>query len=230
MNIIRRAILALALIAGLAPAIAQVPPPVPALPDTERRTTYSLTASVCNCTVNFALYGDSTDYANWLEVFVNGALLPQAGNWTITSPTGTLSTIPRPVTDAVLNFTAAQTGTVQIVGARRPRRTSQFSENRGVAARDLNQALTDIIAQNRETWDKINDVTGRAVLAAPGETLALLPKAASRANQGACFDSNVNLTSCVGIPSSSISAGTGIALTGTSPTVISANMILDLNV
>jgi len=44
-HLIRRAILAFALLAGITPALAQVPPPVPALPDTERRTTYSLTAS-----------------------------------------------------------------------------------------------------------------------------------------------------------------------------------------
>jgi hypothetical protein len=36
MNLIRRAILALAPIAGIGPDIAQVPPPVPALPDTEK--------------------------------------------------------------------------------------------------------------------------------------------------------------------------------------------------
>ena len=98
-----------------------------------------------------------------------------AANYTITSPTGNLATIPRPITDAVLTFSAPQTGTVQIVGARRPRRTAQFSENRGVTARDLNQVITDIVAMLREDWDKINDVTGRAVLAAPGETMALLP-------------------------------------------------------
>lgn len=223
MKIISRIILAFVLIAGIAPAIAQVPPPVPGLPDTERRTTYSITSSTCACAVNFAIYGDSTDYANWLEVFVNEVMIPASGNWTITSPTGPLASIPRPITDAVLTFTSAQTGTVQIVGARRPRRTSQFNENTGVSARAFNQALTDIVAQNRETWDKINDVTGRAVLAAPGETLALLPPTASRANMGACFDPSGNLTSCVSVPSSSFSAGSGIIFTGTNPTVISAN-------
>ncbi|MGY4358634.1 hypothetical protein ACVWZR_007758 [Bradyrhizobium sp. i1.3.1] len=194
---------------------------MPALPDTERRTSYSISASTCNCAVGFQLFGDSTDYANWIEVFVNGAMISQSGNWTITSPTGSLATIPRPITDAILTFTTAQTGTVQIVGARRPRRTSQFSESRGVAARDLNQVITDLTAQNRETWDKINDVTGRVPRAPPGETLALLPALASRANMGACFDSNGNLTSCVAASSGSFAAGTGIIFTGTNPTTIS---------
>ncbi|MCP3370778.1 hypothetical protein [Bradyrhizobium cajani] len=223
MKLFPRLVLAASLIAGLAPAIAQVPPPVPALPDAERRTSYSISGSTCACAVGFQLYGDGTDYANWIEVFVNGAMVTQSGNWTITSPTGSLDRIPRPITDAVLTFSTAQTGTVQIVGARRPRRASQFSESRGVAARDLNQVITDLTAQNRETWDKINDVTGRSVRTPPGETLALLPVLASRANMGACFDSSGNLTSCVAAASGTFAAGDGITFTGTNPTTISVN-------
>jgi len=221
--IIHRLIVALALAAGIAPAFAQAPA-VPALPDTERRTTYSISASICTCSVGFQLYGDSTDYANWLEVFVNGLLVPQSGNWTITSPTGSLSTIPRPITDAVLTFTTAQTGTVQIVGARRPRRTSQFQESQPVPTRNFNVVFSDITATLRELWDKTNDFTGRSVLAPPGETLGLLPVLASRANMGACFDSGGNLTSCVSVASSTITAGSGILFTGTGPTVISNNI------
>ena len=52
-----------------------------------------------------------------------------------------------------MTFTAAQTGTIDIVGARRPRRTSQFAENRGVAARDLNQVITDLTMTERERWE-----------------------------------------------------------------------------
>jgi hypothetical protein len=224
MNIIRKAVLAAALMAGIAPAFAQVPPPVPALPDTERRTSYTISASACNCAVGFQIYGDSTDYTNWIEVWLNGVQVTQSGNWTITSPTGSLASIPRPITDAVLTFTSARTGTVQIVGARRPRRTSQFAENRGVAARDLNQVISDLVAQNREVWDKTNDVTGRAVLAPPGETLAILASAANRKNQGACFDNSGNLSPCVGIPGSSFTAGNGITFTGVGPTQIAANI------
>ena len=223
MNIIRRLIIALALSAGIAPAIAQVPPPIPALPDTERRTTYSLSNSNCSCAVGFQLYGDSTDVGNWMEVFVNGTLMPQAGNWTISSPTGSLGTIPLPITDAVLTFTVPQTGTIQIIGARRPRRASQFSESSGVSARSLNQVFSDVIATQRELWDKTNDVTGRAVLAPPGETLKILPALASRQNMGACFDSGGNLQPCVAAPSGSFVAGSGITFTGTNPTTISSN-------
>lgn len=225
MSIIRRLILAVVLSAGLAPTYAQAPPPVPALPDAERRTSYSISASTCACAVNFALYGDSTDYQNWVEVFVNGTRVnynDTTFGWTITVPTQTLATRSRPISDAILTFVNPQTGTVQIVGARRPRRASQYNEGAGVPTRNFNQDLTDIIAQNREVWDKINDVTGRSVRAPPGETLALLPVLASRQNMGACFDSGGNLTSCVAAPSGSFAAGSGITFTGTNPTTISA--------
>jgi hypothetical protein len=191
MTYIRRAILALVLSAGLAPAFAQVPPPVPALPDTERRTSYIISGTTCACSVGFSLYGDSTDYQSWVEVFLNGVRVnfnDATFGWTITSPSGPLASLSRPISNGVLTFNSAQTGTVQIVGARRPRRASTFSENRGVPARDLNQILNDMIAQTREIWDKTNDVTGRSILGLPGESIAALPSATARASSFICWD------------------------------------------
>jgi hypothetical protein len=224
---IRRLILALVLSAGLAPAFAQVPAPVPALPDTERRTSYSISASTCSCGVGFQIYGDSNDYSAWLEVWLNGknvAYTDAAFGWTITVPTGSLATRARPISDAVLTFNSVQTGTVQIVGARRPRRVAQFAENAGVPARNLNQALTDIVAMQREAWDKITDVAGRTVQAPAGETLKVLPALSGRASMNACFDSGGNLTSCVGASSGSFAAGNGILFAGTNPTTITNNI------
>jgi hypothetical protein len=222
-RIILAGLAALSLLSSIAASFAQAPAPVPALPDSERRTSYSIAATQCSCAVNFQLFGDSNDFQNWVEVFLNGVRVnyndPNYG-WTITSPSGPLTNLARPISNAVLTFATAQTGTVQIVGARRPRRVAQFAENTGVPARNLNQALTDIIAMQRENWDKTNDVTGRAVLARPGETLALLPVLANRQNMGACFDSGGNLTSCVSVPSTTIAAGSGISFTGTNPTTI----------
>lgn len=227
-QILRTLLLAAVLWTGIAPALAQSPTPVPPLPDTERRTTYTITASKCSCAVGFALYGDGSDYQNWIEVWINGVRAPYndgSVGWTLTSPTiGSFSSAARPITDAVITFNSVQTGTVQIVGARKPRRVSQYSESRGVPARNLNQDLTDIIAQNRETWDKINDVTGRAVLAPPGETLNVLATATARANSGACFDANGQLVACVSVPSTTFTAGNGITITGTSPKTITNNI------
>lgn len=218
MSIIRRSILALALMAGLGPVFAQAPAPVPALPDTERRTSYSISASVCGCAIGFQLYGDSTDVANWLRVFVNGVELTQSGNWSITSPSGQVASLARPISDAVLTFTAAQTGTVQIVGAQRPRRLTEVSENRGVAARDFNQFANTVTAELRELWDRFT----RTPQVPPGEITPTLPPLASRANMGVCFDTNGYLAPCVSVPSGSFTAGSNITFTGTNPTSIAA--------
>src|ERR1700675_2437269 len=147
--LLRRTIAELSLLwAVLSPlaALAQAPPAVPALPDSERRTAYSISGTTCVCAVNFQLYGTGNDVDSWLQVWVNGVRYlstdPSFG-WSLSSATGSLSTIPRPITDAVLTFNAVQTATIQIVGADRPRQLSQFQENRGVAARDLNQRFTE---------------------------------------------------------------------------------------
>jgi hypothetical protein len=207
---------ALSLLSTIGAALAQ-PAPVPALPDTERRTSYSITASTCACNVNFALYGDSTDFQDWLEVFLNGVRVnfndPTFG-WTITSPSGTIGNLPLPITNAVLTFTNPQTGVVQIVGARRPRRISQFNENQGVPARNLNVALTDLVAQNREVWDKINDVTGRGLFFAPGNTTGPMPTPAACASAFLAFDGTGLNPVCV-----SFASGGGNVV-GTSPSVV----------
>jgi hypothetical protein len=226
-RLLRSLFLAAILLVPLARAFAAVPPPVPALPDTERRTSFTITASTCACNVGFQLYGDGTDYQNWVEVWLNGTQVPfndPVQGWTITSPSGPIGNLARPITDAVLTFSNPQTGTVQIVGARRPRRTSQFSENQGVSARNLNQVITDIVAMLRETWDKINDVTGRVVLAPPGETFTPLPPASQRSGLLLCFDSNGDAAVCSVTSSGSIAAGNGISVTGTNPSTISANI------
>lgn len=180
MSILRRAILALALISGFSPAFAAPPAAVPALPDAPRLATYTLgggPGSICSCSF-FPLYGDGTDYQSWVEVFINGVPAPYNDpvvGWTITSPTGSLGLIPRPVVDAILTFNLPVAGTIQIVGARRPRRISQFNDGRALTARDLNLAMTDIVATQREFWDKTNDITGRTLQSQPGVTLGRLP-------------------------------------------------------
>jgi hypothetical protein len=120
----RRFILAgfavLSLFSSVVASFAQVPAPVPALPDTERRTGYSISASTCSCAVGFQLFGDSTDVGNWIEVFVvTGRVL--------TAPPGeTITTLPTAAqrAGALLTFdgggnpvaTAPGVGTGNIVG------------------------------------------------------------------------------------------------------------------
>lgn len=194
MMILRRLALAALLALGLSPALAQAPGPVPALPDSPRLTSYSITASTCGCAVNFALYGNAGvgDYYDWVEVWLNGVRVnynDATYGWTITSPSGALTSIAQPVADAVLNFNSVQTGAVQIVGAYRPARLSQFSENAGVSARNLNVAFTSLVATLREVWDKINDVTGRGLFFAPGNAAGPMPAPSACANGWLGFDS-----------------------------------------
>lgn len=202
-KIVLAAILALvALVAPathmVAPVFAQAPPVVPALPDTERRTAYTISAQTGPFDVVFQVYGDGTDYSNWIEVWLNGVKLTPVTQWTLALTSGTLATAARPLTNARITLVAAGTGDLEIVGARRPRRLSQFSENQGVTARALNQAITDVVAQNRETWDKLNSVTGRAIVAPPAEHLSVLPNAAARASMYPCFNSSGDLVVCGG--------------------------------
>ena len=213
---------------GLSSASAQAPPAVPPLPDQARLTSYSLTGSTCTCAVNFALYGDSTDYQSWVVVYINGVLAPYNGvnAWTITSPTGPLAAIPRPVTDAILTFAAPVTGTVEIVGARRPRRTAQFNENQGVPARALNQLLTDIIAQNRETWDKINDVNGRGLFFPPGNVTGTLPPPSMCENQWLTFDATGLNPECSTPANIGVTLGTGVATALAQPVTGSGSVVL----
>ena len=199
----RKIALALALILGLANgAAAQAPPPIPALPDSPRITTYSISTSTCACSVGFAIYGQSgTPVDAWIQVYVNGTAYLSTDStfgWSLSSVSGPLNSIARPITNAVLTFNSAQTGTIVIVGDRRPSRTTQFSENRGVPARDLNQAVTDLQATQRELWDKSN----RSIVGQPGEVLLPLPNAAGRAGQNLVFDANgqPSLGGVVGVP------------------------------
>jgi len=160
------------------------PAPIPALPDSERRTAYTIAAQTGPFAVNFAIYGDASDYVDWIDVWLNGAPLSPSA-WVLSSPSGSIATLPRPITDAVVTLVVAGTGNLQIVGARRPRRTTEFAENRGVPARDLNQVITDLVAQNRENWDRTRS---RMISVPPGETIGQLLPAALRANKVLGFD------------------------------------------
>ncbi len=172
------------LLFGAVPSLTFAASAIPAEPDTERRTHYRVQNQLGPLSVGFDIYADGSDYANWIEVWVDGTLIPQSGNWTLSSASGSLATLARPITDATITFTAPQNGTVNIVGARRPRRTSQFQENRGTTAHDQNQVLTDLWMTHRERWHRAS----RALLAPHGEAISSLPSATSRANGFLAFD------------------------------------------
>jgi hypothetical protein len=228
----RFTVVALLLLALAAPAQAQSPyppgpPPVTGLPDSQRQTTYTISGTTCACAVGFQLYGDSTDYQNWIEVWLNGSIAsyndPVVG-WSLASPTGSLATISRPITDAVLTFNNPQTGTVVIVGGGRSRRTAEFAENTGVPARSLNQIVHDLYAIARETWDKIYDVHGRGLFFPPGNNAGPLPPPGECVNSYLTFGSSASDPLCVPtsggtLPSGNVQAvGSEAALTASAIT------------
>jgi hypothetical protein len=80
--------------------------PVPQLPDADRITQYTISiADDGPFSTGFDIYADGSDYENFLEVWLDDE--QQSGNWTLTSPTGSLSSIPRPITDGKVTFTSA---------------------------------------------------------------------------------------------------------------------------
>lgn len=191
MDALRRLTFAFLLVLGIGPAFGQAPPAVPALPDSERRTSYSLSGSTCICATNMALFASGSDVDAWLQVWVNGVRYLSTDatyGWSLSSTTGPLSTIPRPITNAVLTFNSSITGTVQITGAERPRQLSQFQENQGVPARALNQRMTEITAVERELWDKTSDLSGRGLFFAPGNITGPMPSPAACAGLILGFD------------------------------------------
>src|SRR6516165_7811611 len=187
----RKLLLAIGLLASLiGPALAQAPPPVPALPDTQRQTVYS-GVGTGPVAVGFQLYCDGTDLDNCIEVWINDVRYlstdPVHG-WFVSSPTGPIASIPRPITDARLSFVNPQSGTAVIISAQRPRRLQTFAENRGVTARDLNQVFNTLFAISRDTWDKINDVNGRGLFFGPGGYTGPMPLPSQCANMVLGFD------------------------------------------
>jgi hypothetical protein len=180
--------------AGLSSALAQAPPPVPALPDTERITQYTISSSTCACAVGFQLYGDQTDVDNWVKVLINGQAVlstdPTFG-WVLSSPTGSLSTIPRPITDAILTFNSPHTAVVQIVGAERPRRLATFAENQGVSARQLNQVINTLFAELRESWDRVG-VPLASIQVPVRSASASIVTASATTDYFLCLDTSIN--------------------------------------
>lgn len=166
---------------------------VPIVPNSDRISTATLSASTGPVTVGFPVFGGADD----LSVFLNNTLINPA-DWTLTSITGkNPATDILPAGDGRVTFDTVQTGKVEIIGEIKPKRTSQFTIGVGIGAETQNLSFSKIWAAIREIycWGKA------AIKLAPGDRAAALPGAAARAGKVLSF-SNPG-----GNPEASISVG-----------------------
>lgn len=83
-----------------------------------RLTTHTAENETGPLKVGLPLFKPGANYRRWVEVWVDGKLLRPVRDWTLSSPSGPLDTLPRPITDAEITFTSPRTGEVQIVADR----------------------------------------------------------------------------------------------------------------
>ena len=111
--------------------------PLPTITTTPRYTFATLTAQRI-VSIPFPIFGDGGDCL----VLLNGAV--QTIGWSLKSPSGSLATLARPITDGFIEFDADTTGLVQVFGRHIPRRATNLTEGAGPSARDFNyEALLD---------------------------------------------------------------------------------------
>jgi hypothetical protein len=83
-----------------------------------RLTTYTVNNETGPFAVGLPLFKSGANYRRWIEVWLDGKLLRPVRDWTLSSPSGPLDTLPRPITDAQITLTAPRSGEVQIVADR----------------------------------------------------------------------------------------------------------------
>src|SRR5260370_34320790 len=83
-----------------------------------RLTTYAVQNETGPLKVGLPLFKPGASYRRWVEVWLDDKLLRAGRDWTLSSPSGPLQTLPRPITHAGINVTRPRTGGVQIVGDR----------------------------------------------------------------------------------------------------------------
>lgn len=195
------------------------PPPVPALPDSARITTYTITAQTGPFAVGFQLYGDGSDYGNWIQVWLGavltGTLLNAGTDYTLSSATGPLASIPRPITDATITLAVATTGTLTIIGAQRPRRLTEFAEGAGVAARDLNQIFNTVFAELREGWDKLLTTTSQGAAQSATQAAASAASATASAASATANAASASTSAAAASAAGKIFASTSAGIAGT---------------
>lgn len=158
--------------------------------NTERRTRFS---PVVSTTVFVSAFGAVFDLAD-IEVWHDGEVVA-AADYTVTGTLNSDGIYP----SVTVTFDTGVTGTVDIVGRRAPRRTSQFTEGAPVPASSFNLVDNQFVAMLREVYDRM----GRGIFVAPGETGPLLP--AAEDGKYLTWDADGNLVNTL-VPDSALAA------------------------
>ena len=173
----------------------------PALPDSERRTSYSITARASAHARKFPdLWRRErfSELGRGLTSTASRSTSMIRFGWTITSPTGPLGNIAAP--DHECGSDVHHSADRRRADRRRPPSPPGLAVQRKsgrLGPQSQSGRLTDIIAQNREIWDKTNDVTGRGLFFPPGFTSGPLPPPSDCANSFLTFGSSGSYPICV---------------------------------
>jgi hypothetical protein len=129
---------------------------IPSIPYNDRSVSYNPVSSTTEFAVDFPVFGDGSD----LEVLVDGVVT--ASGWSLTSPSGAIASLARPITDAKVTFSVGKSGVnITIKGKRQPRRTTQNAEGAPISARDVNLFFSDVVTTQQEHYRGIVGLEAR---------------------------------------------------------------------
>lgn len=156
--------------------------PLPTITSTPRYTSATLTAAV-RVNIPFPIFGDGSDLLVSLDD------VKQTSGWALKSDSGSLATLPRPVTDGYIEFTSPTTGLVQVWGRHVPRRTANLNESAGPTVRDFNL----IALEDRALLSELFERLGRTIELPYGTTGGQLFSSTALANRLIGFDDDGNV-------------------------------------
>lgn len=132
------------------------------IPDQERITAYSPVALTTAFAVGFPILA-APDVEVWID-----DVLQDSDDWTMTLG----SVVDGFYSSAIVTLdTAVENVVVEIVGSRRPYRTEQYQEGRGVPASSLNRDMNRLAATMRELYDR----SRRSLTVPPGAQITEIP-------------------------------------------------------
>lgn len=124
-------------------------PTLPTISGTDRYSYTNAVSAVTTLSLTFPVWGDKSD----LDVRFAGVRQATTA-YELKSPSGEIATLPRPLTDAYIEF-SSRTGLIECWADFVPRRTSNLSESTGPTPREINLLALLLTATASELRTKI---------------------------------------------------------------------------